>query len=146
MPLGTRGLVHPRLMLSVERITHNSTVTFQAKTLGEPSASGARLPVWTDVDEDHTDLPCMIAPVTGAGASTGATSGEVRADTGVYDVDARTVSILRHLPDITEKHRAVIDDVNWQIVDVAWDSQHTQTRLRVRKVSGTDDTADDGGS
>jgi hypothetical protein len=138
-----RPLVHPRLMEHVEVTLCPSVATIQRYTVTGRDEYGDPQHEWEDL-EDHVDLPCMKAAVTGAGISTGATSGEVRAETGVYDVDARTVVIPRYLPDITDAHRAVIDGETWDIVDVAHDSQSAMTRLRVRAVSEV--TVVDGGS
>lgn len=78
----------------------------------------------------HVDIPCS-AP-TGFSVAPG---DEAKSAADVIARNVMPVSLLGYFPAITQDYRAVIDDVEYDILSVGADSQIQATRMVVQKAT-----------
>jgi hypothetical protein len=80
----------------------------------------------------HIDIPCTAPPInTGDSVS----PSEIKALEQIEAVNLVHVLLDDYYPSIISDYRAVIDGVNWDIVNVESDSQKQMTRLAVKKAT-----------
>lgn len=123
------SLVHPRMLAWLLWDFFPSSLTIQA---GTPSRTptGAVTTAWADV-AGMVDLPCRVAPVSGA---------ENRTPEQITAQEVQRCVAPLYLPAVTTAHRAVIDGEAWDIVSVDYDGQEgaggrNLTRLTLKVVA-----------
>lgn len=117
-----RPLTHPDLLTNlVDFFPSLCTIQLSVPTI---STTGQRNPVWANY-AGHVDIPCRVAP---AGA------GEPRRPDITYSVNTKTILLRGSYPTITEKMRAVVNSVNYNIFPIQQDGQGVTTRLTVELV------------
>lgn len=90
---------------------------------GQPQDSWANL-------TGHVALPCRVAPVTALSRA-----ARVERDDMTVTTYSHVIILAGAYPAITTAHQAVIDGVNYQIVNVVRDSSLVATELQVEVVS-----------
>jgi head-tail adaptor len=91
--------------------------------VGVADAHGVIVEDWQDV---HVDIPCAHGPNKGT---------EIKQPDQTYVVSNYAVSLMGHYPGVTEKMRAVVSGVAYDILLVQSSSHGGATRLLVRKVT-----------
>lgn len=102
-----------------------STDTFDAG--GAPVASAAYVPV-----AGMVDIPCTAPPLM---TNDRMVASEVKRLEEIRSEDSRHVLLGGYYPAITDEHRALIDGVEFDIVNTEWDSQKVMTRIAVERVT-----------
>jgi hypothetical protein len=102
-----------------------STVTIQQATENVDAVTGEITVSWANF-AGHVGLPCAHGPTGGQ---------EIKRADETYVVSNYTISLPSHHTDITEKMRAVLDGVNWEILLVQASSHGMVTRLLTRVVT-----------
>jgi head-tail adaptor len=116
-------LIHPKMLESLHRffpsrcMIEEATVTVD-EYRDEVSAWSARL--------GHEDIPCAMAAAGGQ---------EVKRPDMTYVPATHRVTLAGHYPEITEKMRAVVDDITLDILLVEHDSHGQTTRLACEVVT-----------
>jgi len=93
--------------------------------VGVADANGFIAESWSDF-AGHVDIPCAHGPSGG---------NEVKLPDQTYVVSNYTIALQGRYPTITEKMRAVVDDVAYEILLAQWDSHATKTRILSRKAA-----------
>lgn len=120
------GIVHPGMLTPLAAAFFPSKLTIQAATSGR-SPTGAVLPFWGNV-AGMVDLPCRVAPVSGA---------ENRTPEQVLAQDVRLCVVPGNLVGVTVRHQALVDGAAYDIVSVDHDGQNPPrlTRLMLKVVT-----------
>lgn len=119
------GIVHPGLLAALAPNHYASLCTIQTRT-DTADSYGQLIPSWGNL-ADHVSLRCRIAPYQQF-------SREQRTQAQLYAVHVWEVNIAGYYPSITEKMRAVIDGVAYDIEIVQPDGNDKTTHLQVRRV------------
>ena len=120
------GIVHPGLLASLQPNHYAGTCTIQAQAEAVDSY-GELIPSWVTL-ADHVDLPCRLAPQQQF-------SREQRTQAQLYAVHVWIITLAGYYPTITEKMRAVVNSVNYDIELVQFDGNQQTTHLQVRVVT-----------
>ena len=117
------ALIHPRLLSSLSATFYPSLCTIQEATevqdgYGQPIAG------WNNI-AGLIDLPCAIAP---AGIQN--VRVEIKRADGTIEIITHAIAIGGYYPAITNKMRAIVAGVNYDIAGSEVDSHTTMTRLR----------------
>lgn len=116
------SIIHPRMLASLSKF-YPSTCTIQQAT--EPQdAYGQPIAGWADV-AGLANLPCSVAPFTGSPEM-----AEYKRPDGTIEIITHHISIAGHYPTITNKMRAVVGGINYDIRAAETDSHGFTTRLR----------------
>ena len=121
--MSTRAIFDPRMMLEL-RDYFPSECTIQ-EDLGVEDDYGQIVPDWQNL-AGHVDLSCAHGPSKG---------NEVKQPDQTYVISNYTLSLRGYYPTITEKMRAVVDSVVYEILLVQCDSHGVTTRILTRKVT-----------
>jgi len=119
----TRSIIDPRFMDTMGDY-FPSLCTIQEDTGGE-DANGAHVEAWGDF-AGHVDIPCAHGPSKG---------NEIKLPDQTYVISNYTLALQGRYPTITEKMRAVVDSVVYEILLAQSDSHSTKTRILSRKVT-----------
>lgn len=130
MPLSA-PTVHPRLLDLAARF-YPQTITVQRVSTVRDDY-GQEVETWTDL-VGHIDLEARVV-TNGPGTGAGGWSGEIYANTGVYDIEGLTISLRGFYPAIDTVDRVVYNGNIYPIQAVEVDAEGVTTRLRTRKVS-----------
>ena len=117
-------ILHPEMMTRLADF-FPSTATIQYPVETRDPLSGEISVVWTDLP-GHVGLGCANGPSGGV---------EVAQPDQTYVVANFTVALQGVYPSITEKMRAVIDGVPYEILLVQHGSHGTKTRMLTRLVT-----------
>ena len=120
-----RSIVHPRLMTHLAPQFYPDTCTIQVNTPTK-SALNEDIASWSNL-AGHVDIDCQVAPIEVL------RDVEREAVVGPVETVRRAVLLDGRYPAITTTHRALIDGVDWNIVAVDEDSQHSHTRLQIQR-------------
>lgn len=85
---------------------------------------------WVNV-AGMVNIPCMRAAMSNTAPSL---TDEVKLPTFTKEKTTWHVLLSGYYPNVTQKQRAVIDGVAYDILATEWDSQNTQTRLGVQEL------------
>jgi head-tail adaptor len=106
----------------------SGTCTIQESTETR-AASGQITDSWADL-AGHVDIPCAV------GQARGGAPAEVRGGMAVVVTTGHVIALAGHYPDITTRMRAVVDETNWNILDIRHDpTAGAYTQLMVEAVS-----------
>ena len=119
----TRAIFDPRMMTTLGDY-FPSLCTIQ-EDLGVEDDYGQVVPDWQPV-AGHSDIPCAHGPNKGR---------EVKQSDQTYVVSNYTLSLRGYYPTITEKMRAVVDSVVFDILLVQCDSHGVTTRILTSEVT-----------
>jgi len=119
----TRPIVDPRFVEEMGDF-FPSLCTIQ-EDVGGVDAHGMPIEDWQDL-ADHVEIPCAHGPSKGT---------EVKLPDQTYVVSNYTLSLEGYYPLITEKMRAVVDSVVYEILLAQSSSHGVTTRLLTRKVT-----------
>lgn len=118
------GIVHPRMLERLQPNFYPSLCTIQVSTDSDDT-TGETLHDWNDLAE-HENIPCRISAVN---------SREQRNADQVYAMATHQVNLNGYYPAIEAKHRAVVDEVAYQIEGPPQhDGNQKTTRMFVRKI------------
>ena len=117
------SLIHSRFLSSLSATFYPSLCMIQEVTEVQ-DAYGQPIGAWADV-AGLTNLPCAIAPFSGSPEM----AEHKRAD-GTIEIITHHISIAGHYPAITNKMRALVAGLAYDIVGAEMDSHSTMTRLR----------------
>lgn len=120
------GIVHPDLLASLQPNHYAGTCTIQQASEAADSY-GELIPTWANL-ADHVDLPCRLAPQQQF-------SREQRTQAQLYAIHVWIITLAGYYPTITEKMRAVVNSVNYDIELVQFDGNQQTTHLQVRVVT-----------
>ena len=118
------SLIHPRFLSSLAATFYPSSCTIQQPTETQDAYGQPVVTAWPDV-AGLANLPCSIAPFSGSPEK-----AEIKRADGTIEIITHHISIAGHYPTITNKMRAVVDGVAYDIRAVEIDSHATMTRLR----------------
>ena len=116
-------LIHPRLLSNLTATFYTSLCTIQQATEAQ-DAFGQPIPAWANV-AGLINLPCAIAPFSGSPER-----AEVKRADGTIEIITHHISIAGNYLTITNKMRAVVAGVNYDIMASEVDSHSIMTRLR----------------
>lgn len=119
------GIVHPGLLAALAPNHYASLCTIQKRT-DTADSYGQPIPAWANLS-GHVDLRCRIAPFQQF-------SREQRTQAQLYAVHVWEIAVAGYYPTITEKMRAVVDGVAYDIELVQPDGNDMTTHLQGRKV------------
>ena len=119
----TRKIIDSRFMDTMSDY-FPSLCTIQ-EDIGVADANGFIVPSWSDF-AGHVDIPCAHGPSGG---------NEVKLPDQTYVISNYTLALQGLYPTITEKMRAVVDGVVYEILLAQSDSHSTKTRILSRKVT-----------
>ena len=122
----TRAIFDPRMLTTLADF-FPSLCTIQ-EDVGIEDDYGPVIADWQPV-AGHSDIPCTHA-VNRVGGGT-----EVKQSDQTYVVANRTLSLRGYYPTITEKMRAVVDSVVFDIMLVQTDSHGVTTRILTNEVT-----------
>ena len=122
----TRAIFDPRMMATLGDY-FPSLCTIQ-EDLGVEDDYGQVVPDWQPV-AGHSDIPCSLG-VNRVGGGT-----EVKQSDQTYVVSNYTLSLRGYYPTITEKMRAVVDSVVFDILLVQSSSHGVTTRILTSEVT-----------
>ena len=122
----TRAIFDPRMMATLGDY-FPSLCTIQ-EDVGVEDDYGQVVPDWQPV-AGHSDIPCSLG-VNRVGGGT-----EVKQSDQTYVVSNYTLSLRGYYPTITEKMRAVVDSVVFDILLVQCDSHGVTTRILTSEVT-----------
>ena len=117
-------LIHPRLLSGLAATFYPSLCTIQEATEVQ-DAYGEPIATWANV-AGLVNLPCAVAPPNLGSPE----KSEVKKSDGTIEIITHHIAIAGHYPAITNKMRAVISGINYDIMAVEIDSHATMTRLR----------------
>lgn len=92
-----------------------------------PDAAGEVIPTWANLT-GHINLSCSVS------RGDGHTTGEKVVGNAKYTFNPLKVTLFDSYPTITTRHRATIDSVSYDIVDVFQDALGYSTVLQVVSV------------
>lgn len=116
-------LINPRMLSALSPTFYPSSCQIETPTESQDSA-GQPIPSWAAVS-GMTALACAVA-VPGAGQK-----AEIKRPDGTIVIADFIITLASYRPTITEKMRAVVGGVTYDIVGVDFDSHQTMTRLVV---------------
>jgi hypothetical protein len=116
------GMVHPNLTTRL-RNSYPSTVTIQSYTAAQ-DVYGCDTMTWTDI-AGLVDLRCRFSPPSG---------GKKRTPAQIYDRVTDIIALASYKPTITTAMHAVVDSVNYSILNVRHDDNQRTTALDVERV------------
>ena len=119
----SRPLVNPRMLEHLEPSFYRGGCTIQ-ENIPSRNAYGEDVAAWSDL-AGHVAIPCHLAPDTGR---------ETRGAELTISETTHVALLSGRYDRIDNTHRAVIDDVVYDIVGVDHDAQDSMTRLRLRIV------------
>lgn len=120
------GVVHPRMLATLTPLAYPSLCTIQQGAESQ-DGYGAVVQSWSNLS-GHVNLPCRLSPGRNLGA-------ERPTAEQVYLVSDFIIEFAGYYPAITEKMRAVIGGVNYDITSADDDGQLVQTRLTAKIVT-----------
>ena len=120
------GIVHPEMLARLQANFYPSVCAIQSAT--ETSDSFGQLQQSWSNFAGHGSIACRVAPEQ-------AFNREVRGGEQTYAVHKWRIALNGHYTSITEKMRAVVDSINYDIETVVHDGQGQTTRLICRVVT-----------
>ena len=120
----TRAIFDPRMMTELGDY-FPSLCTIEQDVGTEVDDYGKPIEDWQEL-ADHVDIPCAHAPNGGI---------EVKQPDQTYVISNYTLSLRGYYPTITEKMRAVVDSVVFDILLVQCDSHGVTTRILTSEVT-----------
>ena len=119
-------LIHPDMLSSLPD-HFSSTCTIQESTETRAD-SGQITDSWAAL-AGHVDIPCAVGQGRGPAA-------EQRSGMAIVVTTGHVIALAGHYPDITTRMRAVVDEANWNILDIRHDpTAGAYTQLMVEAVS-----------
>ena len=119
-----RPLLDPRMMTEL-RDYFPSLCTIQENTAVVNDYGQRKPEVWTDY-AGHVDIPVANGPSKGV---------EVKQADQTYVISNYTLSLRGYYPTITEKMRAVVDGIAYEVLLVQSSSHGVTTRILSREVT-----------
>ena len=120
------GIVHPEMLERLQTNFYPSTCAIQSATETADSFGQLQLS-WSNL-AGHGSIPCRVAPEQ-------AFNREARGSEQTYAVHKWRIALNGHYTSITEKMRAVVNSISYDIETIAHDGNGQTTRLICRVVT-----------
>lgn len=124
-----RSIVDQRLITGTQ--AHHESVCTIYDVIITASSSGQRVETLGDPVDGMRHIPCRLAPLI----EIRPTDNENRTNRVQSEYANRVCRLNGHFPDIeVRRHRAVVDNVEWNIRGIEHDGSRKYTRLRLEVI------------